>query len=62
MSEMSDKIKPLENEKFFIKVGENKTSNLINWIIKLIVDRLTTPIDKNVKISKESFDGWAVLK
>lgn len=62
MAEMSDKIKPLENEKFFIKVGENKTSNLINWIIKLIVDRLTTPIDKNVKITKESFDGWAVLK
>ena len=62
LNELSDKINSLEKEKFFIKVGENKFKNLVDWIIKLVVDRLTTPLDQNVRIKKESFDGWAVLK
>lgn len=61
-SDISDKLDSLSKLKFFIKVGENKYSYFIKWILELIVSRLTTPLNENVKIEKNSFDGWAILK
>ena len=61
-NDLSDKLKPLAKRKKFIKVGANKFSCLSQWLIKLIESRLGTPIDKDVKIEKDSFDGWAIYK
>lgn len=61
-AEISDKIDSLSKLKFFIKVGENKYSYFTKWILDLVVSRLSTPLNENVKIEKKSFDGWAMLK
>lgn len=60
--DLNPKLKPLEEQKRFVKIGQNKTDAFIKWLIDFVVARLTTPADKPVGIDKKSFEGWAILK
>lgn len=60
--DLNPKLNPLEQQKRFIKIGQNKTDAFIKWLIDFVVTRLTTPADKPISIDKKAFEGWAILK